>query len=230
MSVVSVVCQVGVSRTSWSLVQKSPTDCGAPLCVIYDFDLWLRATRCHKSKAHNPETLCSWSKITCCTFSLENPEKLPQLLGIKKYNHVDGYDQSTLPHRKILFRLIILLYLCLCLKRWALLSWSRNFLLLWSPGIHYSFHKTPPLKRIMNQMNSTNSFTYYSSSILKIILMSTPKSTKWCRIVIFSGQNVCISYLTVRPHMYTRKLVINLIYSYFRQDGEVTWCDFRAVQ
>jgi len=31
---VSVVCcQVEVSATSWSLVQKSPTDCGASLCV-----------------------------------------------------------------------------------------------------------------------------------------------------------------------------------------------------
>jgi hypothetical protein len=34
-SVVSVVCcQVEVSATSWSLVQRSPTDCGAPLSVI----------------------------------------------------------------------------------------------------------------------------------------------------------------------------------------------------
>jgi len=35
LSVVSVVCcQVEVSATSWSLVQRSPTDCGASLCVI----------------------------------------------------------------------------------------------------------------------------------------------------------------------------------------------------
>jgi hypothetical protein len=35
MSVVSVVCsQVEVSARSWSLVQRSPTDCGASLCVI----------------------------------------------------------------------------------------------------------------------------------------------------------------------------------------------------
>ena len=27
-------CQVEVSATSWSLVQRSPTDSGAPLCVI----------------------------------------------------------------------------------------------------------------------------------------------------------------------------------------------------
>jgi len=27
-------------------------------------------------------------------------------LGIEKYNHVDGYDQTTLSDRKILFRLI----------------------------------------------------------------------------------------------------------------------------
>jgi hypothetical protein len=35
MSLVSVLrCQVEVSATSWSLVQRSPTDCGASLCVI----------------------------------------------------------------------------------------------------------------------------------------------------------------------------------------------------
>ena len=35
LSVVSVVCcQVEVSATSWSPVQRSPTDCGASLCVI----------------------------------------------------------------------------------------------------------------------------------------------------------------------------------------------------
>ena len=35
LSVVGVVCcQVEVSATSWSLVQRSPTDCSASLCVI----------------------------------------------------------------------------------------------------------------------------------------------------------------------------------------------------
>jgi len=35
LSAVSVVCcQVEVSATSWSLIQRSPTDCGASLCVI----------------------------------------------------------------------------------------------------------------------------------------------------------------------------------------------------
>jgi hypothetical protein len=35
LSVVSVMCcQVEVYATSWSLVQRSPTDCGASLCVI----------------------------------------------------------------------------------------------------------------------------------------------------------------------------------------------------
>jgi len=34
LSVVSVVCcQVEVSATSWPLVEGSPTDCGASLCV-----------------------------------------------------------------------------------------------------------------------------------------------------------------------------------------------------
>jgi hypothetical protein len=29
-----ICCQVEVSATSWSLVQRSPTECGASLCVI----------------------------------------------------------------------------------------------------------------------------------------------------------------------------------------------------
>jgi hypothetical protein len=29
-----VRCQVEVSATSWSLFQRSPTDCGASMCVI----------------------------------------------------------------------------------------------------------------------------------------------------------------------------------------------------
>jgi len=41
MFVVSVVCcQVEVSATSWSLVQKSPTDCGASLCVTKKLREW----------------------------------------------------------------------------------------------------------------------------------------------------------------------------------------------
>jgi hypothetical protein len=35
LSVVSVVCcQIEVSATSWSLVQRGPTDCGVSLCVV----------------------------------------------------------------------------------------------------------------------------------------------------------------------------------------------------
>ena len=42
LSVVRVVCcQVEVSATSWSLVQRSPTDCAASLCVIWKHQEWL---------------------------------------------------------------------------------------------------------------------------------------------------------------------------------------------
>ena len=41
MFVVNVVCcQVEVSATSWSLVQRSPTDCDASLCVIKKPQEW----------------------------------------------------------------------------------------------------------------------------------------------------------------------------------------------
>ena len=42
LSVVSVVCcQVEASATSWSLVQRSPTDCAASLCVISKHQEWV---------------------------------------------------------------------------------------------------------------------------------------------------------------------------------------------
>ena len=42
LSVLSVVCcQVEVSGTSWSFVQRNPTDCGASLCVIWKTS-WMR--------------------------------------------------------------------------------------------------------------------------------------------------------------------------------------------
>ena len=41
MDVLSIVCcQVEVSATGWSLVQRSPTDCAALLCVIYKPREW----------------------------------------------------------------------------------------------------------------------------------------------------------------------------------------------
>ena len=41
MSVLRVVCcQVEVSAMSWSLVQRSPTDCGSSLCVIVRLGQW----------------------------------------------------------------------------------------------------------------------------------------------------------------------------------------------
>ena len=41
LAVVSAVCcQVGVSAMGWSLVQRSPTDCGASLCVIKKTQKW----------------------------------------------------------------------------------------------------------------------------------------------------------------------------------------------
>ena len=41
MSVLWVLCcEVEVSGTSWSVVQRSPTDCGASLCVIYKPREW----------------------------------------------------------------------------------------------------------------------------------------------------------------------------------------------
>jgi hypothetical protein len=50
LSLVSVVCcQVEVSATSWSLVQRSPTECGVPKCVI---------AKPRKMRRHRPPRGC----------------------------------------------------------------------------------------------------------------------------------------------------------------------------
>jgi len=59
-SVVSVVCcQVGVSATSWSLVQRSPTDCGVSRRCVWSRNLV------------NEEVLAHWGlscQINICLF------------------------------------------------------------------------------------------------------------------------------------------------------------------
>ena len=69
LSVVSVVCcQVEVSASSWSLVQRSPTDCGASLCVIKKRrewgghgPRWAAAPQETKQNKIHSHTFCDWS-------------------------------------------------------------------------------------------------------------------------------------------------------------------------
>ena len=66
LSVVSVVCcQVEVSATSWSLVQRSPTECGALLCVIFKPQEWAGhepslVAAPHQKKIKRKLALCCW--------------------------------------------------------------------------------------------------------------------------------------------------------------------------
>jgi len=65
LSVVCVVCcQVQVSSTSWSLVQRSPTDCGRSLCVIWKPREWggPGPTEGCRVKKTNKQTNTQWSK------------------------------------------------------------------------------------------------------------------------------------------------------------------------
>jgi hypothetical protein len=67
LSVVCVVfCQVEVPALSWSLVQRSPTHCGAPLCVI---------TKPRGRGGHSPRWAAEPEKIIIIINSalLENP-------------------------------------------------------------------------------------------------------------------------------------------------------------
>ena len=62
---VSVVCcQVEVSATSWSLVQRSPTDCGASLSVIRKTS-WMRSWPIGGCRAKNKQSSVRGVPITC---------------------------------------------------------------------------------------------------------------------------------------------------------------------
>jgi hypothetical protein len=67
MFVVCVVCcQVEVSATGWSLVQRSPTDCGASLCVIKK----PRERGGHSPRwAAGPEKIINNNLYMCCVSS-----------------------------------------------------------------------------------------------------------------------------------------------------------------
>jgi hypothetical protein len=80
--VVSVVCCQEVSATSWSLVQRSPTDCGASVCDLetsrictpYIYDISRVKLRAHYFYIVDGSTKCSvvWQQskvLTTVAFS-----------------------------------------------------------------------------------------------------------------------------------------------------------------
>jgi hypothetical protein len=62
-----VCCQVEVSATSWSLVQRSPTDCGASLCVIKKPREGGLGCRAREKNNTLHERTCTFMIITCYT-------------------------------------------------------------------------------------------------------------------------------------------------------------------
>jgi hypothetical protein len=70
LPVVSVVCcQVEVSATSWSLVQRSPTDCGVSLWVI---------KKPRKRGGYSPLPGCENTRTMCCSVRKTTPTYLIQ--------------------------------------------------------------------------------------------------------------------------------------------------------
>jgi len=74
LSVVGVVCcHVVVSATSWSLVQRSPTECGASLCVILKSRKWARHgsrwAAAPQKKMPSSELLNEWGSESHSIFS-----------------------------------------------------------------------------------------------------------------------------------------------------------------
>jgi hypothetical protein len=76
MFVCCVCCQLEVSATSWSLVQESPTDCGASLCVI-------RKPR--ELGGHSPRWAAEPEKII-----ISNPKCLPKTFSSDVHVHNYG--------------------------------------------------------------------------------------------------------------------------------------------
>ena len=85
MFVVSVVCcQVQVSVTGWSLVQRSPTDCGLSLCVNYKCREWGGPGPLEECWAKKKK---SWWAEQIMQFLIMQPPPLPchHLLLVPKY-------------------------------------------------------------------------------------------------------------------------------------------------
>jgi hypothetical protein len=78
LSVVSVVClQVDVSATSWSLVQRSPTDSGASSCVIL---------KPHEWGGHGP--------LGVCCAKEEKKEGMKERLSFRSWHKACGCDEK----------------------------------------------------------------------------------------------------------------------------------------
>jgi hypothetical protein len=93
MSVVCVVCrQLEVLATSWSLVQRSPTDCDASLCVIYRvFNLkmdriLIRFTTCYITQLNCIYSKCwKWCPLISMHLSTRFAMFLPTILSVLSF-------------------------------------------------------------------------------------------------------------------------------------------------
>jgi hypothetical protein len=90
MFVVCVVCcQVEVSATSWSLVQRSPTDCGATLCVI---------KKLRERGGHSPRCAAEPEKTTTTIIITFRTNMLPLCSGSPLKREVTYSSEIMLPH------------------------------------------------------------------------------------------------------------------------------------
>jgi hypothetical protein len=63
-------CRVHVSATSWSLVQRSPTDCGASLCVIKKPQKWGGHVPRGATAPRKTKTMCCRVDVSATSWSL----------------------------------------------------------------------------------------------------------------------------------------------------------------
>jgi hypothetical protein len=112
------------------------------------------------------------------------------------------------PAHTILLDSILLYGAGYSLKRWQLLSLSKNSLSLWNPKVHYRVHKRPPMDPNLSHTNPVHPIDPYLPKVqLNVVLPPTSRSSQLSPPFVPPNQNPAntspllhVCYMSRPPH------------------------------